>query len=269
MNLSKLARIAVVAVSFAAASLSFHATSHYAEVSGAVSAGYGPLAFVTQECAVLAAAALAFVRTSAGLKARLELAVVVALLGLSVCVNVADSSGGLLAHLIAGMPPLVLLVSLELVLRETRRSVAAHTTANNEIAAVARRDSDRSARNAQHGHNITQARSSESPDAGVLASGTDCPLVWSCRTSFLEIQEASGRPKRSAEPTFLTSLQHKPVVFMAYRPAPSLPLSAGRSALVSFERYLLRGKHKIWRRRQLPMKLHEGQGRGRRSSACY
>lgn len=122
---SRAARGAAVMVAVGAAALSFAATSEVAESYGAVKAGFGWIVPLVVEAGVLTAAALAWVRSGEGLSARVETTVMVGLLALSVAVNVAHAQGTVLGRVIAAVPPIVLLVAVEGLLREQRRTARA------------------------------------------------------------------------------------------------------------------------------------------------
>lgn len=125
---SRAARGAAAVVAVGAAALSFRATSEVAETSGAVGQGYGWIVPLVVEAGVLTAAALAWVRSGEGLPARTETVVMAVLLALSVVVNVAHAAHGtLLGKVIAAAPPIVLLIAVEGLLREQRRTAAERT----------------------------------------------------------------------------------------------------------------------------------------------
>lgn len=126
---SRAARGAAAIVAVGAAALSFRATSEVAESSGAVGHGYGWIVPLVVEAGVLTAAALAWVRSGEGLPARTETVVMAVLLALSVVVNIAHAAHGtLLGKVIAAAPPVVLLIAVEGLLREQRRTAAQRAT---------------------------------------------------------------------------------------------------------------------------------------------
>lgn len=126
---SRAARASAAVVASGAAALSFRATSQVAETSGAVSVGWGWIVPLVVEAGVLTAAALAWVRSGEGLRATTETVVMTGLLMLSVVINVAHASRGtVLGRVMAAVPPVVLLVAVEGLLREQRRTAARQET---------------------------------------------------------------------------------------------------------------------------------------------
>lgn len=119
---SRAARGSAVVVAAGAAALSFRATADVAEQSGAVTPGWGWVVPLVVEAGVLTSAALAWIRTGEGTQARTELIVMGALLALSVVVNVSHADGTVLGKVLAAVPPVVLLVAVEGLLREQRRT---------------------------------------------------------------------------------------------------------------------------------------------------
>ncbi|MET3804003.1 hypothetical protein ABIB25_000989 [Nakamurella sp. UYEF19] len=102
-----------------------------------MSAGWGWIVPLVVEAGVLTSAALAWVRSGEGLGAATETAVMTGLLALSVVVNVAHAAHGtLLGRVVAAVPPVVLLVAVEGLLREQRRTAAAAFTAIGSLVLV-------------------------------------------------------------------------------------------------------------------------------------
>lgn len=131
---SRAARASAAVVASGAAALSFRATSQVAETSGAVSVGWGWIVPLVVEAGVLTAAALAWVRSGEGLRATTETVVMTGLLMLSVVINVAHAvHGTVLGRAMAAVPPVVLLVAVEGLLREQRRTAARQETRGDQL----------------------------------------------------------------------------------------------------------------------------------------
>lgn len=175
-------RIAVGSTSLVAIGsgvLAFDGTASVAVTSGAVPAGLGIIVPVVVESGVLAAAVSALNRAASGERPRMEQSMMGFLLLLSTVVQVAHSSslhGSVLGMVIAAVVPVVLLASVELMLRAQRRAHDARTVLADQMRADARHDEDRAARAAQRAANPVRTPPVQSP-APIAATAPVRPSV--------------------------------------------------------------------------------------------
>lgn len=152
MNTSTISRIVrgcAAVVAFAAAVLTYRATTWVAITSHATSSRLAWLVPIVVDAGTVIAALLAYLRISAGERARAEVAVAVLLLALSVVTQVMDAhmhGADLWGQVLSAVPPLVLVAVAELLMREMRRARAAADAHAREAQAAADAEARRAER---------------------------------------------------------------------------------------------------------------------------
>lgn len=162
-------RIAVgstTAVAIGSGVLAFDGTASVAVTSGAVPAGFGFIVPIVIEAGVLAAAVSGLNRAASGERPRMELSMMCALLTLSTVVQVAHSAGlggSVLGMVLAGVVPVTMLFSVDLVLSAQRRANHARTVLADQMRADARHEEERAVRAAQRTANPVRTPPVQSP----------------------------------------------------------------------------------------------------------
>lgn len=178
--MNRLPIAATVVVAVAAATLAAVATRDVAVTTGAVSTPMlGWLLPVIIEGGAVTAALLAWRRTTAGVSARPERLALLILMLLAVCVNAAHATGdALLGVVLAACPPIILVVSIELLLRNraemTRVSVR---RASTERTPVNSRATGERAKVSTPRRPVSTPAASTAPKA-VSTPSVDAPSTW-------------------------------------------------------------------------------------------